>query len=58
MNERDIAFMQQSAIDGRQLSGNGLSSVPYYIQELSRKLDLVNYKLDLLLSEKEKKREA
>lgn len=48
MNEQDIAFEQQRA--GTQMD-RGLSTTPYYMQELDRKLDRIEWKLDKLLRE-------
>jgi hypothetical protein len=38
-----------------QQRGSGLSNVPYYIQELQRQMDRIEYKLNTLLEQKEDK---
>ena len=37
------------SLDNQKLTGKTLSNVPYYIQDLNRKLDRIESKLDKLL---------
>ena len=48
-DDKDIAIQQRMAAQ----SGQGLSSTPYYIQSLERKIETLNYKLDLILKKLE-----
>lgn len=50
MDDLDMILAQRA---GAQGTGEqfGLSGKPYYIQELDRKMDRLEYKLDLILKE-------
>ena len=47
IDEIDMEIQQRRGME--KFNNGSLSSTPYYIQELERKLDTVNYKLDMVL---------
>jgi len=52
----NMAFQQQRAMSNAQ-SQHGLSGVPYYIENLSMRMDRIEYKIDLLLKYLAKEKE-
>ena len=54
-NTADMISRQRAAM-GNQ--GGTLSNTPYYIQHLERKIDSLEYKLNLILSELKKDKDA
>jgi len=48
IDEIDMALRQKQSLE-RFNNSRGLSNVPNYIQDLSRQMDRIEYKLDIIL---------